>query len=163
MGQTNTKTSEDQARNFVIAFDAGDVHWLRGYCHLLMAVCDFWLAGEARSFNRTAHLIYPNPETPYEFLRHRSSTLDREMVTQIIDGIAIIHLIRLEVSKPERLKRAHDHLLAVIDQSQQSWKLVLAETDNDREHSTLALTMNIYNKVTGQASRTRSRPYRLPL
>ncbi len=133
-GQNNTKSLEEQARNFVIAFDAGDVHWLRGYCHLLMAVCEFWLAHDSRElFNRTAHLIYPKPEIPYEFLRHRPSTRDREMVTQIIDGIAMIHLIRLEVSEPERLKSAHKRLLAVIDQSRQSWKLVLAETDNDRE------------------------------
>jgi hypothetical protein len=144
-GQTNKRRLEEQARDFVIGLDAGDVHWLRGYCHLLMAVGEFWLAHDSRElFNRTAHLIYPRPETPYEFLRHRSTRQqnsrdaenqrgDADMMSQILDGIALIHLIQLKVTEPERLKRSHQHLVAVIDQSRQSWKLIRAETDNDHE------------------------------
>jgi len=132
-GQNNKRQLEEWARDFVITLDAGDVHWLRGYCHLLMAAGEFWLAHDSEElFNRTAHLIYPKAETPYEFLRHRPTGRD-EMMTQILDGIAMIHLIRLEVSEPERLKKSHQHLVAVIAQSRQSWKLILAETDNDHE------------------------------
>ena len=124
---------EEQAKGFVVALDAGDVHWLRGYCHLLMALGEFWLAHDSKElFNRTAHLIYPKSETPYPFLRNRPAGQD-EMMIQILDGIAMIHLIRLEVTEPERMKRAHQHLTAVIEQSRQSWKLIMAETDNDHE------------------------------
>jgi hypothetical protein len=124
---------EQQAKGFVVGLDAGDVHWLRGYCHLLMAVGEFWLAHDSQElFKRTAHLIYPKAETPYEFLRHRPAGRD-EMMTQILDAIAMIHLVRLEVIEPERMKRAHQHLVAVIEQSRQSWKLIRAETDNDHE------------------------------
>jgi hypothetical protein len=136
--QQNPDEIEKQAKQFVIAFDAGDVHWLRGYCHLLMAVGEFWLAHDGRElFARTAHLFFPKAEVPYEFLKHnagRAAGEEGELPTwQIIDAVAAIHLIRLEPSEPERLKRAREHLKAMIDQSRQSWKRITAETDNDHE------------------------------
>jgi hypothetical protein len=133
VGGKDKRPLEEQAKGFVIGLDAGDVHWLRGYCHLLMAIGEFWLAHDSEElFDRTGHLIYPKAETPYEFLRNRPAGQD-EMMRQILDGIAMIHLIRLEVTEPERMKRAHQHLVAVIEQSRQSWKLIMAETDNDQE------------------------------
>jgi hypothetical protein len=132
-GAKDQRPLNEQAKSFLIALDAGDVHWLRGYCHLLMAIGEFWLAHDSQElFNQSAHLIYPKAETPYGFLRHRPTGQDAFMM-QILDGIAMIHSIRLEVSEPQRLKKSHQHLLAVIEQSRQSWKLITAETDNDHE------------------------------
>jgi hypothetical protein len=137
--EQNDGALEAQAKKFVIALDAGDVHWLRGYCHLLMAVGEFWLAHDGRDlFNRTAHLLFPKAEIPYEFLKHRpreaaAGELDFPAWQMIIDAISAVHLIRLEPTEPERLKRARGHLLAMIGESRKSWKLITAETDNDHE------------------------------
>jgi hypothetical protein len=51
----------------------------------------------------------------------------------IRDAIAFIHLFRFPVAEPERMKTAHEHLLAVIAQSRESWAAIDAETDDDRE------------------------------
>src|SRR5437763_1975113 len=46
--------------SFVAAFDAGDVHWLRGYTHLLRAIGEFWLAHDFRDmFDRSFQLFFP--------------------------------------------------------------------------------------------------------
>jgi hypothetical protein len=54
-------------------------------------------------------------------------------VQEIFDLIAFVHLLDFELEDPSRLKSAHEHLLAVIDLSRSSWKLILAEADNDHE------------------------------
>ena len=55
-----------------ITFDRGDVAWLRGYCHLLMALCEAALAYDgSRLFEHTAHVFFAKPESPFDFLADR--------------------------------------------------------------------------------------------
>ncbi|HEU5119268.1 MAG TPA: hypothetical protein VFT74_21940, partial [Isosphaeraceae bacterium] len=82
--------SAQMAERFVIAFDRGDVAWLRGYCHLLMAMSETMLAYDGKDlFEHCAHLIFTRIETPYPFLNH-APTDSGEM--PILDMIAAIHL-----------------------------------------------------------------------
>lgn len=120
------------AQGFVIGFDNGDVHWLRGYCHLLMAVCDFELAHDFEEpFNHSAQLFFPKAKTPYAFLQKEKPA--RGMFDSILDVIAMIHLIDLPVIDKPRMEESLKHLESMVAQSQKSWDLILAEKDNDHE------------------------------
>jgi hypothetical protein len=127
-------TAETSAQ-FIITFDRGDVAWLRGYCHLLMAISQSFLAFDGQElFNHSASLFYPNPETPFPFLR-RAQPRDVNHWDEMyfVDAIAFVHELRLPLSEPARLKTSLAHLESMIALSQESWKFILAETDDDHE------------------------------
>ena len=123
----------EAVQDFVIAFDRGDVYWLRGYCHLLSAICEMVLAyDEERLFGAIAHQLFDNPdvpEMPAELLKDQQ----QRWVDDIADAIAGIHLASFPVKEPARMKAAHEHLTQVIALSRQSWKAIQAETDSDNE------------------------------
>ncbi|MDZ7791988.1 MAG: hypothetical protein U5L08_16110 [Xanthomonadales bacterium] len=122
----------ETAAQFRIRLDAADVHWLRGYTHLLSALLEFYLSHDGkRLFDRTAHLYFERPDTPFPFLAELQP--DGSMTSMAFDAIALIHLIDLPVVEPDRRARAVSHLEAVIDQSRQSWESIRAETDDERE------------------------------
>lgn len=117
-----------------IAFDDADVLWLRGYCHVMAAFGETVLAYDWKDqFERTAHLFYPNVETPYAFLLKEPPTENIFSAQSILDGIALIHTINYECTEPVRMKTALTHLEGVIDLSRKSWKLINQETDDDEE------------------------------
>ncbi|MCS4505868.1 hypothetical protein NYO91_17440 [Arhodomonas aquaeolei] len=122
----------EQAQDFRVVFDMADVHWLRGYTHLLMGTSDILLAHDWEPlFDRAGHLLFARPETDYPFLLEDGYA--RGMPWRFVDAIAFIHLINFEVTAPERMRRAHDHFQAAIRQSRESWDAIMAETDDDRE------------------------------
>jgi hypothetical protein len=115
--------------------DKGDVHWLRGYSHLLLALAEIYLAHDSQElFEKTAQLFFPRVVSPYAYLQQEPSAeaggLDLAMLA---DSIALIHLFNLEPSEPERMQLALAHLEAVIRESRLSWEAILSETDNERE------------------------------
>jgi hypothetical protein len=127
------RVTPEQAESFVIAFDEGDVHWLRGYCHLLMAFGEFALAHDGKElFEHTAHLFFAAPVTPYEFLQRAKAVFAYQNV-DVADAIAFLHLIRLPVDEPQRMTAALEHLQEMLRQSRESWTAILTETDDDRE------------------------------
>jgi hypothetical protein len=126
----NRRVNEENGEKFAIVFDGGDVHWLRGYCHLLMAMGEVVLAHDWEDlFERTAHVVYPKVQSQYALLQAEG---DNDW-SIFLDAIAFIHLINFEVVAPEKLKSALAHLDEMTVQSRLSWKLIRAETDNDRE------------------------------
>jgi hypothetical protein len=127
--------SNPRVNDFVIAFDDGDVVWLRGYCHVMSALGEVVLAYDWRDqFERTAHLFYPNVDSPYPWLAAEGTGPFNGFNTQnILDVIALIHTINYDCVEPERMKAALAHLESVISLSRESWKLINAETDNDHE------------------------------
>lgn len=131
----NTGVDEEKAKAFSITFDRGDVHWLRGYCHLLSSICEIYLAHDSReTFECTGHLFFSKVESPYKFLakgKHVRRLGSSEI--EILDLIALIHLISWNVVEPQRMEAALHHLEAVVAQSRESWKFILAETDDDNE------------------------------
>lgn len=123
-----------EGRQLFVVFDRADVTWLRGYCHLLSAMCEFVLAHDGREiFNATAQLFFRQVKSPFPFLQQGRRVLDWNNQFDVVDAIAFIHLIRMPVQEPERMKVALDHLKAVLEYSRQMWQLVLAETDDDHE------------------------------
>lgn len=127
---TRFRATEEGAREFVIAFDRGDVEWLRGYCHVCMAVAELILAHDFRElFERCAHLAFARPKTPHAFLLARTP----DDFEPFLDMIAAVHLVRFEVVEPEGVERARQHLLSATGRSRAMWRWYDAETDNDRE------------------------------
>jgi hypothetical protein len=125
----------EAAKEFVIEFDRGDVAWLRGYCHLLMAFGEFYLAHDGKElFDRTAHLFFARPDTPFaSFGGGKAAGEGRPGIGQIADLVAVIHLLRLPVSEPKRMSAALDHLKAMLALSRESWESYMAEADDDHE------------------------------
>ncbi len=128
-----TPTAEDAAA-FEIAFDRGDVEWLRGYCNLCMAAGEFMLAHDTQEiFERVGHLIFPKNVTPYEYLKGPRAVFEPMQDFDAADAIAFIHLIQLPVVEPARLERTRLHLLQTVTLGQKMWGYYEAETDDDRE------------------------------
>ncbi|MBE9208543.1 hypothetical protein IQ244_18785 [Nostoc sp. LEGE 06077] len=131
---TGIPATEKAAENLAIAFDAGDVIWLKGYCNLLSAIAQVVLAyDESKLFDSTAHLVFAQPKTAYPFLvegRSASGGFDFDIIADIV---TFVHLINFPLTEPERLTTAIQNFQTVTALSRQSWKLILAETDNDRE------------------------------
>jgi hypothetical protein len=129
-----TGITEKQARAFSIAFDAGDALWLRGYTHLLSGVLEFALAHDGQQFfNRLAHMMFEKPEIPYKFLVDGRSSNPYGDPTDFVDMIAFVHLLNFPMQEPARMAKALQHWQAVTALSRQSWQLIRAEKDNDRE------------------------------
>ena len=127
-----------QAEMLVIGFDRGDVSWLRGYCHILMAAGEVVMALDSqKAFDCGAHLFFEKPETPYPFLLEKRRAFDEalfEDVAMWTDVLTFFHnLTRLPVKEPERSKAALAHLEAAVGQAKEMWTHILAETDDDNE------------------------------
>jgi hypothetical protein len=123
--------SYEDALAFVIKLDRADVEWLRGYTHLLRALCHCALAYDFRElFERTGHLLFVKPASPYSFLARRVRKSDHD---GFIDLIAVIHLLNFKLREPARMVDAHGHLRRMIAHSRNMWRLVREETDDDGE------------------------------
>lgn len=133
--QRNEHITPRQSQSFCITFDRADVHWLRGYCHLLMGVCDFYLAHDSKeTFDCTAHIFFKRVDSPYSYLKKGKRIYNlRDSDTDIADLVALIHTIRWPVVEPKRMASALTHFETVVSQSREQWKYILAETDDDFE------------------------------
>lgn len=121
--------------NFSVTFDAGDVYWLRGYCHALSGLAEMVLAYDWRDqFERTAHLFYPDVDTPYTYLGEEGPGFAAGFSSQnVLDVLTLIHCINYECTEPERMQRALSHFEAVIAMGRETWKAIETETDNENE------------------------------
>ncbi len=129
----NRGAARDAPADGTVAFDSGDVEWLRGYCHLLQGLGNAVLAHDFEELHRRCgHLFYPRVKSQYEFLQHQEGN-GNWSVNHIADLISLVHLINFEVVEPERMHQAQEHLLEMIKRSRASWEQILAETDDDRE------------------------------
>jgi len=176
--------AQKRAEELVIAFDRGDVCWLRGYVHFLQAYVEVMLALDGKEvFETVGHRFFRSIETPYGFLleeKHDYSKLlpppgqgekpskdgdkqknadkqkdgDRQKkgeqpkkeekpkeaeraeshFPEIADAVAmIVQMANMPVKEPARLKKALEHLEAMVAQAKEMWKHILAEEDDDRE------------------------------
>jgi hypothetical protein len=133
--EPESKAEREAREAFLLRFDRGDVSWLRGYCHLLMALSEAALAYDGTGlFAGAGHLLFANVDTPYALLKEAPKGRERGMeFEQIADLITAIHLLRLPATEPKRLTASLHHLEAMIAMSKEMWKFVLAETDDDHE------------------------------
>lgn len=125
---------QEDADAFEIAFDRGDVAWLRGYCHLCMAFGEFLLAHDSReAFERAGHVFYAKNQTPYEFLKGERKVADYATGVDVTDLIALVHLLSFDCVEPQRTEAARRHLLETIRLANEMWRWYDAETDDDQE------------------------------
>ena len=122
----------ERAKGVVVAFDKSDAMWLRGYCRLLQGLAEVVLAYDARElFDHSAHIAFPKPVGKYPFLKGVEA--GQNQPDMIVDAIAFIHMLRVPLKEPARLKSAHGHLLEMFVNSGKMWDEILSETDSDRE------------------------------
>jgi hypothetical protein len=116
-------------------FDASDVPWLRGYCHLLMGIAEFPLAHDWQAaFDATFHTLFPAAGLPSAALNEKPAAQPQmAMMAGIADLVAFLHLNHWPVVEPARMERALGHFEAVVDLSRENWRNILAETDDGRE------------------------------
>lgn len=131
-GNTIPKEAGEQ---FVIAFDRGDAAWLRGYCNLLGALIEFLLAHDGKaSFDVSAQMLFPNAGLPYAVLDQQNRTPDPFMdFAPATDLLAAIHMMHWPVTEPARMASALARLEATVAMSRESWRYILAETDDEAE------------------------------
>ena len=126
-------TDEDLADSLTFNFDLGDVYWLRGYCHVLMAFGEFLLAYDwQESFDASFFHFFPAMQSPFRDALKPPGDENNDQIGPIADGISFLH-IRWPVIEPDRLATARIHLKQTIALSRQSWDAIEAETDDDRE------------------------------
>src|SRR5688572_2538273 len=116
-------------------FDASDVPWLRGYCHLLIGIAEFPLAHDWRAaFDATFHTLFPAAGLPSAALNEKPAARPQiAMMAGIADLIAFLHLNHWPVVEPARMERALGHFEAVVTLSRENWRRILAERDGGRE------------------------------
>lgn len=131
---------EGELKEFFVAFDRGDVCWLRGYLHFVAALGELIMAVDSQEFfNCAGHIFYVKTDTPYTFLlddREENENFARIGETTLFyaDAIASLHLLlRLELAEPERMKTVLEHLEAMTAMSREMWTHYLAEDDNYQE------------------------------
>ena len=134
---TNARATEQEAQQFLIAFDRGDTLWLQGYTHVLGAIGEFLRAYDSRElFAACAHLFFQNVDTPHKFLLTPSKkNVDDYSFDpfDFVDLISTVHLSKFSLVEPQRMTTILNHMKSVISLSRESWKSILAETDRDRE------------------------------
>lgn len=108
----------NQQEDLIVVFDQADVHWFRGQCHGLMAVCDFLLAHDWRKMLDQLYF---------------TATLDGTSRSSSVDAVAVIHLIDWPVREPKRMQSALEHLEAMVRRFRQVHDAAEAETDDDHE------------------------------
>jgi len=131
----NENVNEEEAA-FLIAFDYGDVAWLRGYSHLLSALLELYLAHDGKTlFEHTAHRFFVDPKTPFPNLKSQRGVDPGPAwnFARIADLVAFVHLQRYPLKEPKRMESVLRHLESMIQLSRESWTSYLAETDNDHE------------------------------
>jgi hypothetical protein len=122
-----------------VKFDSGDAAWLRGYTQVLSALCEFLLAHDFHgAFEAIAPHFWARPKTPYaaELAAPPPSNPLNGFETHpetFADLIAAVHELSWPVVAPERMHAVRSHLMAAIADSRLSWRLIDAETGDDRE------------------------------
>ena len=122
---------DEKNQRFEIGFDMADVHWLIGYTHVLRAMSEAYLAYDTEEFfNNTAAVFFEGVDSPLDEVQAWQSSRFRD---NIADLILAIHLVDFEVTEPQRMEAARQHLLTMISHSRLMWAYSIKETDDDRE------------------------------
>ncbi|MHC5023016.1 MAG: hypothetical protein ACYTGG_03770 [Planctomycetota bacterium] len=134
------ETSSLVPEDLVVAFDRGDAAWLRGYCHILMAVGEWMLAHDGGElFDHTGHVFFPEAKIPFDYLPGSTWSLERMTGMQtptpfdFTDVIAFFGNMRLPVDEPARMRAVLEHFRAAVDFGREMWSHYDREQDDDRE------------------------------
>jgi hypothetical protein len=115
----------------VVRFDTADAAWLRAYTEFLSAFSTVVLAFDPApaverviASGQAMQALWGNTPPP--------NAMDM-MFGRQVDRAAMILLSLAEPPDPALAMKAHGHLMAMIADNRRFWRLVEAETDNDRE------------------------------
>ena len=98
-----------------IHFDRGDVPWIRAYCHAVCAFVELYRSiDEKTGFEERFKGVFPK-------LKPSESKREEQWV------------FMLKIKDTSRLRLAREHLIAVCQLNQESWKHIRLETDDDFE------------------------------
>ena len=110
----------EQNPDFLVAFDRGDVPWLRAYCHILMACLDLVLGVDNEAlFNLRAQDLFANP-------RQKVNDDDRRLAWATAAEST-------RIREPLRWARAREHFIKAAALNKEVWEFIRKETDNDSE------------------------------
>lgn len=127
------RTGIVERRKVVIHFDKADVHWLRGYCNLLMAFSEFLLSYDQQEmWEVVARHFFADPKMKNKFLEDEGN-FGQWDGRRLIDYVAAIHQSRFKLVDPDGMKRVREHLLVTIEQSRIMWECIESESDDDLE------------------------------
>jgi hypothetical protein len=104
--------------DFLVKFDRGDVAWLRGYCHLLSAMLDLYLAIDGK-------FIFDEFGQDH-FAKPKGQADPKPTLFQILTN-------GIDIPEPARLHSFRRHLIAVCELNRESWRHIRAEKDDDHE------------------------------
>jgi CRISPR/Cas system-associated exonuclease Cas4 (RecB family) len=131
---TNRRMTQDRLNELkqidgTIVFDKSDLIWLKGYVQVTLGLTDLLLAHDfEKPFNAISSNLFQKPENTLSTLG-----ADDENYGDIANLIAALHLSKMKVIEPDRLKQARQHLLSMVDCSRAMWISIQAETDNNKE------------------------------
>jgi len=126
---TQNQINEMKKFDGMITFDKSDLIWLKGYIQVTLAVTDLLLAHDfEKPFNAISNNLFQKPENTLSALG-----ADDENYGDIANLIAALHLSKMKVTKPNRLKQARQHLLNMVNDSKAMWISIQSETDNNKE------------------------------
>jgi hypothetical protein len=126
--------NRDTAAVWPVAFDTGDVYWLRGYANFIAAFAQFMLAHDFEAaFDKTFHLYFPRAGLPLAEMLARPVIAGGFNGGAVGDAIAFLHLIDWKVTDRTRLLDSRDRLSAMARLSRTSWEAIRRESDDDRE------------------------------
>ncbi|WP_343116630.1 hypothetical protein [Ostreiculturibacter nitratireducens] len=120
-----------ELQDVVVRFDVADVPWLVAYTHFISGVSEAVLAYDptdavADVIAVKDGLAALDTELP------PSNAMDMEFGF-FVDRLAMVwHALRSEPDQ-DHAAAAHAHFLEMIDENRRFWRLVAAETDDDRE------------------------------
>jgi hypothetical protein len=115
-----------------VAFDRSDALWLQGYTHMLAATVEFVMAHDwSQTFDATGNLFFTGAKAPAGQATQTDPVLAQ--ADGIVDQIAFLHLIHWPAGDLVRMMRVREHLKSAVALSRETWKAILAETDDDRE------------------------------
>ncbi len=104
---------------FLVKFDRGDVAWLRGYCHLLSAMLDAYLAIDGK-------FIF-DMVGDHHFAKPKGQAANKPDWFSVLLGNGIAF------PEPGRLHSFRLHMVKVCELNRETWRFVRAETDDDHE------------------------------
>ena len=97
-----------------------------------MAIGETILAyDEQELFEWAGNLLFAQAVSPHPFLVADPDKLHGQPDDMLL--LALEHLLKFKLEEPERMAPAAKHFRAALDLSRQSWKTILAETDDDFE------------------------------
>jgi hypothetical protein len=109
--------------DLLICFDRGDVAWFRAYCHLLMAMTDFYLAFDTEPEFQLYAKDYFAKIKPEFSDQELEAVKKKTWQEQLVFGI----------QEPLRLSRFRHHMIQVCKLNRETWRFIRAETDDDHE------------------------------